>query len=120
MFRPRRGRRLPIRDRSRPTRRACDGVWYPTSAAASDQRLNLFSQHVAPGAPVAGGGHALVVMSHGHGGSLDNHYDTALALAHAGFVAASATHTGDNYRDLVPTARNSDFRGCGIPTGVLI
>ena len=77
------------------------GVWYPTTAAASDQRLNLFTQHVAPDGPVerSGGGHALVVMSHGSGGSLDNHYDTAVALADAGFVVAAMTHTGDNYRD---------------------
>ena len=84
------------------------GIWYPTSATPSDQVLNLFSQLVAPGAPLAGGGHALIVMSHGHGGSLDNHYDTALALAHAGFVVAAATHTGDNYRDL---SRSTELPG---------
>ena len=38
-------------------------------------------------------------MSHGTGGSLASHYDTALALAHAGYVAAALTHPGDNYRD---------------------
>ena len=38
-------------------------------------------------------------MSHGTGGSFEGHYDTALALAEAGFVVAAATHTGDNYRD---------------------
>ncbi len=82
------------------------GIWYPASAVPSDRMLNLFTQHVAPEAPVAGGGHALIVMSHGHGGSLDNHYDTALALAHAGFVVVSITHTGDNYRDL---SRSTDL-----------
>jgi predicted dienelactone hydrolase len=38
-------------------------------------------------------------MSHGTGGSFEGHYDTALALAAAGFVVAAVTHTGDNYRD---------------------
>jgi predicted dienelactone hydrolase len=41
----------------------------------------------------------VVVISHGTGGALSSHYDTALALAEAGFVVAAVTHTGDNYRD---------------------
>jgi predicted dienelactone hydrolase len=46
-------------------------------------------------------GHArgLIVISHGNGGSLEGHYDTAMALARTGFVVAAMTHTGDNYRD---------------------
>lgn len=75
------------------------GIWYPTQADAAPQPLGLFSQTVAPDAPLDGTGHRLVVISHGNGGSLDGHYDTALALAHAGFVVAAMTHTGDNYRD---------------------
>jgi predicted dienelactone hydrolase len=75
------------------------GIWYPSEAPASPQPLGLFVQTVAPGAPVAGRGLPLVVMSHGTGGTFEGHYDTALALAEAGFVVASVTHTGDNYRD---------------------
>jgi predicted dienelactone hydrolase len=75
------------------------GIWYPTEAPASPQSLELFSQTVAPDAAVAGHGLPLVVISHGNGGSLAGHYDTALALAHAGFVVAAPTHTGDNWRD---------------------
>jgi predicted dienelactone hydrolase len=41
----------------------------------------------------------LVVISHGDGGWAGSHYDTALALAGAGFVVAAITHTGDNYKD---------------------
>jgi len=40
-----------------------------------------------------------VVISHGNGGWFAGHYDTALALAHAGFVVAALTHPGDNYLD---------------------
>ena len=43
--------------------------------------------------------HALIVMSHGTGGMALNSYDTAMALAEAGFVVAAVTHTGDNYQD---------------------
>jgi predicted dienelactone hydrolase len=75
------------------------GIWYPSGAPASPQPLGLFVQSVAAGGPVAGRGLPLVVMSHGTGGTFEGHYDTALALAEAGFVVASVTHTGDNYRD---------------------
>jgi predicted dienelactone hydrolase len=75
------------------------GIWYPSDAPASSQRLGLYTQTVAAGGAVAGRGLPLVVMSHGTGGSFENHYDTALALAEAGFVVAAVTHTGDNYRD---------------------
>jgi hypothetical protein len=68
------------------------GVWYPTDAPGAEQLLGLFSQAVAPGAPVAGRNLPLVVISHGGGGSYESHYDTALALAHAGFVAAAVSH----------------------------
>jgi predicted dienelactone hydrolase len=75
------------------------GIWYPSNAPASSRRLGLYTQAVAVGGEVAGRGLPLVVMSHGTGGSFEGHYDTALALAEAGFVVAAVTHTGDNYRD---------------------
>jgi len=75
------------------------GIWYPSEAPASSQPLGLYRQTVATGGAVAGRGLPVVVMSHGSGGSFEGHYDTALALAEAGFVVAAVTHTGDNYRD---------------------
>jgi predicted dienelactone hydrolase len=75
------------------------GVWYPADAAPSPHRLELFEQSVAEDAPVAGHDLPLVVISHGNGGSFAGHYDTATALARAGYVVAALTHTGDNYRD---------------------
>ena len=75
------------------------GIWYPSEAPASPRRLGLYEQTVATGGPVAGRGLPLIVISHGSGGSFEGHYDTALALAQAGFVVAAITHTGDNYRD---------------------
>lgn len=75
------------------------GVWYPTDALARPTPFGLASQTVAAGAPFKGGRLPLVVMSHGNGGFFGSHYDTAIALAEAGFVAAALTHTGDNYRD---------------------
>ncbi|MGF6601470.1 putative dienelactone hydrolase [Paraburkholderia sp. GAS448] len=75
------------------------GIWYPTTAPATPHSLGNVTQTVAPGAPIAGHRLPLVVMSHGGGGWYDGHYDTALALAHAGFVAAAVSHAGDTFDD---------------------
>lgn len=75
------------------------GIWYPTDAAPSVHSIELFEQTVAVNAPVKGNGLPLVVISHGGGGSFASHYDTALALAKAGFVAAAISHAGDTYDD---------------------
>ncbi len=75
------------------------GIWYPSKAPAEPQRLGLFEQTVANGGAVTGRDLPLIVMSHGTGGSFEGHYDTALAVAEAGFVVAAVTHTGDNYRE---------------------
>jgi predicted dienelactone hydrolase len=50
-------------------------IWYPTPAPAGAMKL--------------------IVMSHGQGGGYAGHVDTALALARAGFVVASLSHTND-------------------------
>ncbi|MGA9329325.1 MAG: dienelactone hydrolase family protein [Bradyrhizobium sp.] len=75
------------------------GVWYPTAAPAQDHPLGAYVQTVAPSAPVAGEHLPLIVMSHGNGGNYQNNYDTALALAKAGFVAVAVSHTGDTHED---------------------
>jgi len=75
------------------------GVWYPTDAPAKAPPPNLGDQPLALGAPLAGDHLPLVVMSHGNGGWFGGHWDTAVALARAGFVVAALTHTGDNYKD---------------------
>lgn len=73
------------------------GVWYPSDAPPGVQPgLN---EPVAMNGAAIGDGLPLIIISHGNGGSLSSHSDTAVALAEAGFVVASATHTGDNFRD---------------------
>ena len=81
------------------------GIWYPTNTSPAERALGTFTQTVALGAPVVGDGLALVVLSHGGGGSYESHYDTALALAHAGFVAAAVSHAGDTYDDQTQALR---------------
>ena len=75
------------------------GVWYPTSAPAEAHPLSAYVQTVTPDAPVAGEHLPLIVMSHGNGSTYSNHYDAALALAKAGFVAIAVSHTGDTHDD---------------------
>jgi len=75
------------------------GIWYPTDAPTTEHSMGSFTQIVAPHATVEGGRHPLVVMSHGGGGWYGGHYDTALALARAGFVAAAVSHAGDPFDD---------------------
>ncbi len=87
-------------------------IWYPTDAPPAPQRLGPYVQQVAPDAPIRGAGLPLVLISHGSGGSLSNHYDTALALAEAGFVVGALNHPGDSTDDpsLSGTARGLILR----------
>ena len=75
------------------------GIWYPSQAATKFLSIGPTTMAVAFNGPPAGRGLPLVVMSHGTGGSFLSHYDTAIALADAGYVVAAVTHTGDNYAD---------------------
>jgi predicted dienelactone hydrolase len=74
-------------------------VWYPTDTSPSLSVVGLSAQMVATNAAVVGRDLPLVVISHGNGGMLSSHADTAVTLASAGFVVAAVTHTGDNARD---------------------
>jgi predicted dienelactone hydrolase len=75
------------------------GVWYPTGAAPKLEPIESNQQMVAHDAAVEGTGLPLVVISHGHGGSYAGHFDTATALANAGFVVAALSHNGDSWHD---------------------
>jgi predicted dienelactone hydrolase len=75
------------------------GIWYPSDAQTKAQPLGLFTQNVAYYGSISGQSLPLIVISHGTGGGGTSHYDTAIALADAGFVVVAPTHTGDNYKD---------------------
>jgi predicted dienelactone hydrolase len=74
-------------------------IWYPSRSSAESRLLGMFTQVVAVNGEVAGTLLPLILISHGNSGSFASHYDTALALAEAGFVVGALTHTGDNYMD---------------------
>jgi predicted dienelactone hydrolase len=75
------------------------GIWYPTDYRPGFSVIGLSPQRVASNGTVVGRNLPLIVVSHGTGGLLSSHSDTALALASAGFVVAAVTHTGDNAQD---------------------
>ncbi len=72
---------------------------YPTPAKAQATTLGPFELDVALGGELSPGRHALVVLSHGTGGSPLADHTLAATLARAGFVVAQPLHRGDNYRD---------------------
>jgi predicted dienelactone hydrolase len=75
------------------------GIWYPSNTQVLAHPLGMFTQEVALNGPIAGQNLPLVLISHGTGGSLSSHIDTANALARAGFVVVAVTHIGDNTQD---------------------
>jgi predicted dienelactone hydrolase len=84
-------------------------IWYPSAGQATDSTNPAFDMNVAVNGAVSGGRHPLIVMSHGTGGMALNSYDTAMALAEAGFIVAAVTHTGDNYRDHSTSFTRQEF-----------
>jgi predicted dienelactone hydrolase len=78
------------------------------SAANAEVRFQRVTVRAPSGQPIEvavwspdhGTNLPLVLISHGTGGGLENHEDTARALAEHGIVAAALTHPGDNWRDL--------------------
>jgi predicted dienelactone hydrolase len=75
------------------------GIWYPSQATVRPTVMGPTTMSVAVDAIAQGKALPLVVISHGTGSSFLAHFDTAIALADAGFVVAAVTHAGDNYAD---------------------
>lgn len=73
------------------------GVWFP--AVAANSAVATSWPDVYSKVRVAGTSLPLIVISHGGGGSYEGHYDTAIALARAGFVVAAIDQAGDTYYD---------------------
>ena len=74
-------------------------IWYPTTAEAHNIRLGPPAIKSAPTSPTAQPGLAMIVISHGTGAAAISHIDTAIALAEAGFIVVTPTHSGDNFQD---------------------
>ena len=71
-------------------------VWYPCARPVTEVALARLHVTASPDCPVTGNGLPLVVISHGYGGNLAGHHDTAETLADAGFVAVAINHPVDS------------------------
>ena len=74
-------------------------LWYPTEVSDGVVRLGPFEFPGTWDAEPATGQFGLVILSHGSGGSDLGHWDTAIALAKAGFIVAAPLHPRNNFRD---------------------
>jgi predicted dienelactone hydrolase len=84
-------------------------IWYPSDAKPTALHLGAFDMTVAADAAPAAGQRPLIAISHGTGGSSLNMFDTAIALADAGFVVVAPLHAGDNYRDQAVAFTRQNF-----------
>ncbi len=76
-------------------------VWTPCAAApAGTIQFGPASLPGTPDCPVLTGPWPLIVISHGSGGWLGAHHDTAAVLANAGFAVAAVNHPGNNAFDM--------------------
>lgn len=88
-------------------------IWYPSPAPTTDWDAGPYRLHATRDAPPAAGRHALIVLSHGSGGSELGHADLAEALARAGYIIAAPRHLGDSFD--APQGRGSDVQLTGRP-----
>lgn len=75
------------------------GIWYPSKSMVQPLSRGPTTMNVAVNGTAEGEALPLIVISHGTASSFLSHYDTAIALADAGFVVAAVSHAGDNYAD---------------------
>ncbi len=80
------------------------GIWYPSDAPSPTEPNTPFNRALAKDSAIRGTELKLVIISHGYGGWLGGHADTALALAEAGFVVAAPSHAGNTFRDMSASA----------------
>ncbi len=76
--------------------------FYPAAESARGARSEVGPYPISgaeDAPPAVPGTHPLVVVSHGHKGSMFGHYDLCEALARRGYIVGAAEHLGDSWRD---------------------
>ena len=74
-------------------------LYYPTTSAPRAIAMGPFALDVAIGAKPVDQVKALILLSHGIGGSELGHSFLAQALARKGYLVAALRHPGDNWQD---------------------
>lgn len=78
-------------------------LWYPSKAPETSRTMGAFVLKAAWEVVPERGNGALIVLSHGSGGSAITYDDLARVLVDAGFVVAAPEHEGDNWLDQTKT-----------------
>ena len=86
-------------------------IFYPTNALEQITKLGPVSLSVAMNAVPADGKHPFIVLSHGYQGAGLGHRTTARYLARRGYIVATPTHPGDNYKDQSSIGTVDQFTG---------
>lgn len=84
-------------------------VWTPCAESPQEIPIGPYVLKGQRDCPTVGEHLPLVVISHGHGGSLLGHHDLAETLADAGFVVAAINHPGDTFSDSTRAGEMSVF-----------
>jgi predicted dienelactone hydrolase len=84
-------------------------MWYPCSEPPGEVVLGGRTVPGVMDCPISGNKLALIVVSHGNGGSYVSFPDTAETLADAGFMVVAINHPGDNSGDASRVADLSVF-----------
>jgi predicted dienelactone hydrolase len=84
-------------------------VWTPCAEKSEEFTIGNYVLSGRRDCPATGDMLALVVISHGHGGSRLGHHDLAEKLADAGFVVAAINHPGDTTGDTSRAMEVSEF-----------
>ncbi|WP_394539722.1 dienelactone hydrolase family protein [Lysobacter enzymogenes] len=76
-------------------------ILYPSAEAKPDAiaEVGPYSVQAQRDAAPKAGTFPLIVLSHGHLGSMYGHHDLAAALARHGYIVVMPQHTGDSYDD---------------------
>ncbi len=74
-------------------------LYYPTMAAPRAVAMGPFAINAAIGGPAVDKVKALILLSHGIGGTELGHGVLAQALARSGYLVAALRHPGDNWQD---------------------
>ena len=74
-------------------------IWSPCASAPNSVQLGPYVIQAVQNCAILGSSLPLIVISHGQGGTLLGHHDTAEALADAGFVVVTFNHPGDTFGD---------------------
>jgi predicted dienelactone hydrolase len=94
-------------DASGPALRAA--IWTPCASPAHEIVVGPNVMSGVRDCPVAGEKLPLIVISHGHGGTMLGHFDLAQKLADAGFIVAAINHPGDTASDMSRATEVSEF-----------